>query len=276
MLVARGLRQVLIRIQVRQRGKYNKARRQPHYYPNSRYISLPRLATSGFRTLSAIQRQDTMAEEDRLCDRVKSVAEDNSAMLNNAAAGPSIDGQQIPIQPDPSKKKEEEPLPKLSAAEFREYNRIAVLMNRYHDHFRNTWNEILDGAKTSRPKNQTLRQFLSLALAFCRMLETHHNIEETYVFPILARKMPAFQKNNKEHGEMIKQHRQIHKGLDVFSDYVDSVRSGQKDFVASEMLEIMQSFEKVLWQHLDEEVVQLGAENMRKYWTIEELQLLPM
>jgi hypothetical protein len=42
------------------------------------------------------------------------------------------------------------------------------------------------------------------------------------------------------------------------------------------MLEVMESFEKILWQHLDEEVVQLGAENMRKFWTIDELKMLPM
>ncbi|KAK6335471.1 hypothetical protein TWF696_002245 [Orbilia brochopaga] len=275
MLIASNLRRVCI--QVRQRANYNTIRQlQPHGYPSGNYLSLPRLPRTDLRNLTGLQRLIAMTEEERLCEQVKVVAEDNNAMLNNAAGGPSIDGKQAPIQPEPSKKEEEKSLPKLSAAEFREYNRIAVLMNQYHNHFRNTWNEILDGVKTSRPKNQTLRQFLSLAQAFCRMLETHHNIEETYVFPILARKMPAFQKNNKEHGEMIKQHRQIHKGLDVFSEYVDSVRAGQRDFVASEMLEIMESFEKVLWQHLDEEVVQLGAENMRKYWTIEELQLLPM
>ncbi|KAJ6259003.1 hypothetical protein Dda_5898 [Drechslerella dactyloides] len=225
--------------------------------------------------LIALQGSAAMTDEDKLCDQVKAVAQDNAAMLGNAASGTSTGGKQAPVHND-KEPKEEKALPKLSSAEFREYNRIAVLMNQYHNHFRNTWNEILAGVKTSRPKNQTLRQFLSLAQAFCRMLETHHNIEETYVFPILAKKMPAFQKNNKEHGEMIAQHQQIHKGLDKFSEYVDSVRAGQRDFVASEMLEIMESFEKVLWQHLDEEVVQLGAENMRKYWTLDELQLLPM
>ncbi len=53
------------------------------------------------------------------------------------------------------------------------------------------------------------------------------------------------------------------------------MRDGEKDFVASEMLELMESFEKVLWQHLDEEVVQLGAENMRRHWTREEIEDFP-
>ena len=43
-----------------------------------------------------------------------------------------------------------------------------------------------------------------------------------------------------------------------------------------EMKEIMDSFGEVLWQHLDDEVEQLGAENMRKYWTINEMRRMPM
>ncbi|EPS44003.1 hypothetical protein H072_2012 [Dactylellina haptotyla CBS 200.50] len=219
-----------------------------------------------------------MPDKDKLCEQVKMVAEDNAHMLD-AATGAAA-GETAKQTPPPAESTEvaeaEKPLPKLTAAEFRAYNRLAVVMDQYHNHFRSTWNELITGLKTSRPKNQSLRQFLSIAQGFCRMLGTHHNIEETYVFPILAKKMPAFQKHNKEHGEMIKHHRLIHKGLDKFEEYVNDVRDGEKDFVASEMLELMESFEKVLWEHLDQEVVQLGAENMRKYWTLDELKTLPM
>ena len=124
--------------------------------------------------------------------------------------------------------------------------------------------------------SQSLRQFLSLALKFCNSLEAHHNIEETYLFPILGTKMEAFDKKSKKHGEMLAQHRQIHKGLEDFQKYLGDVRDGEKDFVSSEMLALMEAFEKVLWQHLDEEVVQLGAENMRKYWTTAELSQFPI
>ncbi|KAK6531478.1 hypothetical protein TWF281_008282 [Arthrobotrys megalospora] len=213
-----------------------------------------------------------MSDEDKLCDQLKVVAEDNANMLNAV----SKEEEQSPLQAESSQKAEEKALPKLTPAEFKAYNRLAVVMDQYHNHFRATWTEIITGLRKSRPKNQSLRQFLSIAQGFCRMLDTHHNIEESYVFPILAKKMPAFQKHNKEHGEMIAHHRQIHKGLERFEDYVNACKSGEKDFVASDMLELMESFEKVLWQHLDEEVQQLGAENMRKYWTIEELKMLPM
>ncbi|KAF3121429.1 hypothetical protein TWF703_001919 [Orbilia oligospora] len=236
-----------------------------------------------------------MSGDDTFCDQTMGAAEDNAEILNADSA--SKDVKEPPVQAESSQKVEaEKPLPKLTAAEFKAYNRLAVIMDQYHNHFRATWTEIITGLRKSRPKNQvflplevvtamhpahstlnqSLRQFLSIAQGFCRMLDAHHNIEESYFFPILAKKMPAFQKHNKEHGEMIAHHRQIHKGLDKFEDYVNACKSGEKDFVASDMLELMESFEKVLWQHLDEEVQQLGAENMRKYWTLEELKMIPM
>ncbi|KAF3907553.1 hypothetical protein AA313_de0202844 [Arthrobotrys entomopaga] len=222
--------------------------------------------------LRAYQKAN-MTDTSKMCDQVKMAEESLHLPKTALQTDPET---QSPSQAESSQKVDEKPLPKLTPAEFRAYNRLAVVMDQYHNHFRSTWTELITGLKTSRPKNQSLRQFLSIAQGFCRMLSTHHDIEESYVFPILAKKMPAFQKHNKEHGEMIKHHRQIHKGLDKFEEYVDSVRDGEKDFVASEMLEIMESFEKVLWEHLDQEVQQLGAENMRKYWTIDELKMLPM
>jgi len=38
----------------------------------------------------------------------------------------------------------------------------------------------------------------------------------------------------------------------------------------------MESWGEVLWTHLDQEVETLGANNMRKYWTKEEIARIPM
>ena len=43
-----------------------------------------------------------------------------------------------------------------------------------------------------------------------------------------------------------------------------------------ELKEVMDGFGKVLWAHLDDEVKTLGAENMRKYWTIWEMNGMMM
>lgn len=124
----------------------------------------------------------------------------------------------------------------------------------------------------SKPSGMSLRQFIGLGEQFCHHLEMHHGIEEQHIFPVLAKKMPAFKKEL----ELLSQHKQIHAGLEKLQAYLDGCRSGEKDFRFEELKVIMDGFGKVLWQHLDDEVEQLGAENMRKYWTLQEMRRLPM
>ncbi len=84
--------------------------------------------------------------------------------------------------------------------------------------------------------------------------------------------MPAFQKEL----ELLTQHKEIHTGMDKMEAYLDDCKSGTKDFQMGELKEIMESFGTVLWSHLSDEVEQLSPENMRKYWSLEEVKRLPM
>ena len=118
----------------------------------------------------------------------------------------------------------------------------------------------------------SIRAFLSTGDDFVHHLTVHHTIEEKHIFPVLARKMPAFKKEL----ELLTQHKQIHQGLDKFEVYLGEVKTGKRDLVYGEMKAVMETFGKVLWQHLDDEVHQLRAENMRKYWTPEEVRRIPM
>ncbi|KAK8041808.1 hypothetical protein PG993_006331 [Apiospora rasikravindrae] len=157
-------------------------------------------------------------------------------------------------------KGEEQPkLPPLSAAEFRVYNRMAEHMDMFHAHFRQSWN-LLWGAATGgkRPAGMSMRSFILEGLQFLQYLTVHHDIEETHIFPVLAKKMPEF-KMGKGNGaaELLRQHKEIHKGMELLEDYLMKCRSGEAD------LEMR-------------EVKTLGAENMRKYWTPEEMKRLPM
>jgi hemerythrin-like domain-containing protein len=113
----------------------------------------------------------------------------------------------------------------------------------------------------------SIRQFLSIGLDFCHHLETHHMIEERYFFPELAVKMPLFRQRD----HLLSQHAQIHAGLEGFEKYLMDCRRGERELRMEEMKELMDKFGKVLWAHLDDEVEQLGAENMRKFWTREEM-----
>lgn len=111
-----------------------------------------------------------------------------------------------------------------------------------------------------------------MGLDFCHHLHVHHTIEEQHIFPVLAKKMPAF----REELELLTQHKQIHKGLEVFQAYLEACRSGEKELRLEEMKKILDIFGKVLWEHLDDEVKELGAESMRRYWSPEEMKRMPM
>ncbi|KAF7546096.1 hypothetical protein G7Z17_g8674 [Cylindrodendrum hubeiense] len=173
-------------------------------------------------------------------------------------------------------KPEKEELPPLSDHEFKTYNRLAERMDLFHNHFRSSWN-LLWGACTSgrRPQGMSLKQFIAEGVQFAEHLTTHHGIEETYMFPQLAKKMPEF-KSGRGSGaaELLRQHREIHAGLDAFEEYLRQCRTGEVDFSLDVLRSKMESWGEVLWTHLDQEVKTLGAENMRRYWTKDEMRRL--
>ncbi|OLN95665.1 hypothetical protein CCHL11_04971 [Colletotrichum chlorophyti] len=182
-----------------------------------------------------------------------------------AAAPPSTSEPTTTAKPE---------LPPLTPAEFKVYNQMAEKMNLFHNHFRQQWTILHDAAASGRrPQNMTLKQFLDTGLQFAQHLTAHHGIEETYVFPMLARRMPEFRAGR---AELLRQHKQIHKGLDGFEDYLRRCRSRETELELSVLKEKMDSWGGVLWTHLDQEVETLGAENMRRYWTLEEVRNMPM
>ena len=148
-----------------------------------------------------------------------------------------------------------------------------MLTAMQHENFRRTWN-LLHGACVSgkRPQGMSIRAFINTGEEFCHHLTVHHTIEEQHIFPILARKMPAFKKEL----ELLTQHKQIHVGLEKLEVYLDQCKSGERELRLAEMGTVMETFGKVLWEHLDAEVKELRAENMRKYWTADEMRRLPM
>jgi hemerythrin-like domain-containing protein len=196
------------------------------------------------------------------------------------------------------------PLPKLTPAEFRTYNHMAETMNYYvrifphdfhnpqslstplssttqlttrlprqHDNFRSTWT-LLHTACTNRarPAGMSLHAFLTAGLTFAHHLTLHHTIEEQHIFPVLATRMPAF----REELELLTHHRRIHEGLHGFETYLEAVRGGERELRWEELLQRMDGWGAVLWEHLDAEVEELGAENMRRFWSVQEMREMPM
>ncbi|RPA75948.1 hypothetical protein BJ508DRAFT_417851 [Ascobolus immersus RN42] len=190
--------------------------------------------------------------------------------------------------------KESQGPPPLSGSDFRTYNRLSQKMDAFHNHFRSQWTSIK--ALTSAPHSTTksTRTLLPLLHSFISTLTLHHNIEETHVFPLLATRMPEFRDD-----EIMKsQHKVIHDGLEELAKVAGiekDVEAGMgmggwgweedegrwegrkaSEDVRKKVGEVMDGFEKVLWSHLDGEVKALGAENMRKYWSLDEIRRFPM
>ena len=189
--------------------------------------------------------------------------------------------------------REEAQLPKLSTTDFRVYNRMAEHMDYFvstadsspsrnsifakvgvkHENFRQTWKVLYTACSSGkRPANMSIRQFLATGQQFCHHLHLHHSIEEQHIFPVLAKKMPAFRKEL----ELLTQHKQIHCGLETFQAYLEDCTRGDRELRLGELKGLMDTFGDVLWAHLADEVRQLGAENMRQYWSLEEMRGMPM
>ena len=158
----------------------------------------------------------------------------------------------------------------MSSGEFRVFNRLAVQMDFYHNLLRSSWDELYKGTAPNT-KSPSASRLIDLGLHFCQHLKGHHDIEETMWFPVLGRKIEGFRPGH----FATEQHKEMHKGLDVLTPYLQACKMGRQDFRRDEVRSIMDSFGGILWTHLDEEVRELGAENMQKHWTKEEMQRMP-
>ncbi|KAF8585884.1 hypothetical protein K439DRAFT_1646473 [Ramaria rubella] len=150
---------------------------------------------------------------------------------------------------------------------------MATRMQSFHLFLKYEYDEIYalaDGKFNNR--GMSLTMFLQTASEFRRHLESHHTIEETYIFPVLAQKMPAFRDNEQHRNN----HKQIHDGLDALSALIKRFRSAPTTYSPAELRDCLDGFRDVLVRHLDEEVNDLRGENMRKYWTLEEVDQMPI
>ncbi|KAI5480221.1 hypothetical protein MNV49_001549 [Pseudohyphozyma bogoriensis] len=160
--------------------------------------------------------------------------------------------------------------PPKNAAERREWDRMSSRMEGFHSYFRATFEQVYKAADKV-PDVVPLREFLNYAEELEHHLQGHHGIaEERYIFPVLRKKLPEF---GEEH---VEEHKAIHDGLDRYVAFITKCKSNPKDYSAGKLREIMASFGPVLFHHLDAEVETLKADNLRRYYTLAEVRLLPM
>ncbi|AEO57368.1 hypothetical protein MYCTH_2303438 [Thermothelomyces thermophilus ATCC 42464] len=179
----------------------------------------------------------------------------------------------------------------LTPQEFRIYNRLAEQMDYFHDHFRQMYATLHTACTTNRrPANMSLKQFVDEGLRLARYLEMHHSIEETHLYPLLGRKMPEFRassspagtgkgggkRGKKEECELLRQHQIIHDGMDEMADYLRRCKDKECELDLGVLRSKVEPWGDVLLKHLDQEVRELGAEKMRKYYTLQEMKAFPI
>ncbi|KAF9268946.1 hypothetical protein L218DRAFT_892602 [Marasmius fiardii PR-910] len=182
----------------------------------------------------------------------------------------------------------------MSAAkrEDRRWNRFSDHMNSLHQWFKdecqissllypsdllrlriiidNTLYELADGSFTKR--GWSLSLYLDSARRLNQHLTMHHTIEERHVFPMLAIKMKEFADDS----EHLKSHKGIHEGMDRLQELVKKYKKDPSTYSPEEMRACLDSFRDVLFNHLDQEVADLKGENLKKYWSLEELEEMNM
>ncbi|KAJ7703144.1 hemerythrin HHE cation binding domain-containing protein [Mycena rosella] len=164
------------------------------------------------------------------------------------------------------------------AAEFEErrWNRLSETMSSFHNYFKQEFNtiyeQLADGSFSKR--GLSLGLYLEMAKRLNSHLTMHHTIEERHIFPILAKRMPQF--STETEAAHIDSHKGIHTGLDELATLVVKFKTQPSSYSPAEMRACLDGFREVLFSHLDEEVSDLRGENMKKYWTLEELESIPM
>ncbi|KAJ7178520.1 hemerythrin HHE cation binding domain-containing protein [Mycena crocata] len=148
-------------------------------------------------------------------------------------------------------------------------------MASFHGYFKQEFNtiyELADG--TFERRGLSLSLYLEMAKRFNSHLTMHHTIEERHIFPILAKRMPEF--STETEAGHIDSHKGIHHGLEELATLVYKFKKEPSTYSPTEMRACLDSFRQVLFTHLDQEVQDLQGSNMKKYFTLEELESIPM
>ncbi|KAL1406705.1 hypothetical protein Q8F55_008411 [Vanrija albida] len=159
--------------------------------------------------------------------------------------------------------------------DHRAWNAMSVHMRQFHNYFKYEFDNIYKLADGGfKEEGQALPQFLRQANDLAASLTQHHGLEENYIFPALAKKLPE---KFGPHGLEKEQHKGIHDGLENYQGYIHWARSHPEEYDGKKLRAIMDKFRDVLYAHLDDEVRDLSAESLQKAgFTLDELRRVPM
>lgn len=96
------------------------------------------------------------------------------------------------------------------------YDILLQHMLVFHDKFRSQYDTLRQGIPESQsaPKLH-LTTLLKQSLELCRRLDAHHSIEESHIFPELAKWIPSFTRGSSHYAE----HARMHQAIDRLEKY---------------------------------------------------------
>lgn len=161
---------------------------------------------------------------------------------------------------------------KYTAAEEYAWAAPSRGMTRFHNSHKHTFNNSYTHAEDYEDAGYTLKGFLRESYNLVVHLGNHHAIEEAYIFPLLARKHPAF-RDDAEHKA---DHAAIHDGLERYQEFLRASMMDGEKYTPKEMREILDSFREPLMRHLDQEVEDIKPDSLKKHgFTLAEVRQLP-
>lgn len=92
--------------------------------------------------------------------------------------------------------------------------------------------------------------FLNFAEFWFKVIENHHNIEETVFFPVLE-EMTGDKNVMKVNHD---QHEEFQEDLAAYLGYIKKCQAGEVQYDGKELLRLIDGFGPVLWQHLHDEI----------------------
>lgn len=160
----------------------------------------------------------------------------------------------------------------VSAQEEAAWLAPSLGMSYFHDSHKRTFNRSYTHAYDYAEHGQSLKAFLRESYNLVTHLGNHHRIEESYIFPLLARKHPAF-RNDAEHKAS---HKAIHDGLEQYGNFLRDAMADESKYSPDMLREILDSFREPLMRHLDDEVRDLQPDSLRAHgFTLTDVRALP-
>lgn len=127
----------------------------------------------------------------------------------------------------------------------------------FHSLLRRKWVDINKELSSSNP---SAKRLIPAVTDFCTDLDMHHRIEESTLFPILAKRLTQFKRT----GAHVAEHTVMHKALEGLQGYAADVQSKQEPFSKVKVQGLAKALEDALFPHLKEEEESLRGENLRK------------